>query len=249
MRRLTRLTTSGHAWTKPGLRCAGTDRGDGAALAADVTWYQFELTHASRVSINVSTPLGDPPFASVLSLFNNDPQDFGDPFDLDGHRLLAQVGASLLDGAAALDQNLGPGDYYVAISGAGNLDFSPVVAGSGYDGATGNYELSLTATDLGLSGDGPTVVAADPADGAVVPSSPLGVRLEMSGPLDPNTIVAGETVQLFFSPAGGAGGGAGIPIAIASINFSTAANELQIFPAAPLAPGDYTVSLAGDSET
>ncbi len=95
-----------------------------------------------------------------------------------------------------MTQDLGPGDYFVAISGAGNLDFSPVIAGSGYDGATGNYELTIRATDLGLSGDGPTVLSSDPADGSVLDSSPLAIRLEMSDPLDPNTIIPGQTVQL-----------------------------------------------------
>ena len=122
-----------------------------------------------------------------------------------------------------------------------------MIAGSGYDGATGFYEMRISATDLGLSGDGPTVVASNPAPGAVLDSSPLAIRLEMSEPLDPNTIVAGETVQLSFSPAGAAGSSAGIPLALASVNFSSSADELQLFPLAPLAPGDYTVRLAGDS--
>jgi len=218
--------------------------GNGPAGAADVTWYQFELTNSDRVDFQVSTPAGNPPFASVLSLSNNDPQDYGDPYDVTGHRLLAQVPANPSSGAAAYSRDLGPGDYFVAVSGAGNLDFSPVIAGSGFDGATGNYELSVTATDLGRSGAGPTVVSSDPAAGAVLDSSPLAIRLEMSGPLDPNTILAGQTVQLFFiSPAGGVG----TPVALASVNFSATANELQLFPAAPLAPGNYFVSLAGDS--
>ena len=97
----------------------------------------------------------------------------------------------------------------MAISGAGNLDFSPVIAGSGYDGATGSYELTIRATDLGLSGDGPTVLSSDPAAGAVLDSSPLAIRLEMSGPLDPNTILPGQTVQLFSEPDGTLGDGAG----------------------------------------
>ncbi len=225
--------------------------GDGPAGAADVTWYEFELTNASRVDLSISTPAENPPFASVLSLFNDDPQDFADPYDLDGYRLLAQVQANPSSGAGSLSQNLAPGDYFVAVSGAGNLDFSPVIADSGYDGETGNYALAIRATDLGLSGDGPTVVASDPTPGAILDSSPLAIRLEMSGPLDPNTLVAGQTIQLFFSPAGATDGSAGNPVAVAlaSVNFSTAANELQVFPLAPLAPGDYTVSLAGNSGT
>jgi methionine-rich copper-binding protein CopC len=223
--------------------------GNGPAGAADVTWYEFELTDASRVRFNVSTPAGNPPFASVLSLYNNDPDDFGDPYDLDGHRVLAQVEASPSTGSVALVENLSPGDYFVAISGAGNLYFSPVIAGSGYDGATGHYELMVSAIDLGLSGDGPTIVSSDPAPGAVLDSSPLAIRFEMSGPLDPNTIIAGQTVQLLLDPSGTTGEGAGTPIALASVNFSATANELQLFPVAPLAPGHYTVMLAGDSST
>jgi len=34
---------------------------------------------------------------------------------------------------------------------------------------------------------------------------------------------------------------------LASVNFSPTANELQLFPVAPLAPGNYSVNLAGDS--
>ncbi len=219
--------------------------GNGPAGAADVTWYEFELTNSARVDFNVSTPAGNRSFASVLSLYNNDPQDYGDPYDLNGHRLLSQTQANPSSGAAACSQDLGPGDYFVAISGAGNCDFSPVIADSGLDGATGNYELSITATDLGLSGDGPTVLSSDPAACAVVASSPLAIRLDLSGPLDANTILAGQNVQLFFSPAGTPGGGAGTSVALASVNFSPTANELQLFPVAPLAPGNYTVSLTG----
>jgi len=223
--------------------------GNGPAGAADVTLYEFNLVNPARVDLDISMPAGDPPFASVLSLYNNDPQDWGDPYDLDGHRLMAQVQASPTDGAASYAQELGPGDYFVAISGAGNLDFSPVIAGSGYDGATGSYELTISATDLGLSGSGPTVLSSDLAAGALLSSSPLAIRLEMSGPLDPNTILPGQTVQLLAEPDGTLGDGSGIPVALASVNFSTTADELQLFPLAPLEPGNYVVQLTGDSST
>ena len=81
--------------------------GNGPAGAADVTWYHFKLADPSRVDLEVSTPAGDPPFASVLSLYNNDPEDFGDPYDLDGHRLLAQVQANPTDGAAVTPRTSG----------------------------------------------------------------------------------------------------------------------------------------------
>ncbi len=77
--------------------------GNGPDGAADVTWFHFHLNDASQVDLEVTTPAGDPPFASVLSLYNNDPQDFSDPYDLDGHRLLAQVEANPSDGDRRCD--------------------------------------------------------------------------------------------------------------------------------------------------
>ena len=223
--------------------------GNGPDGAADVTWYHFHLDDATRVNLEVTTPAGNPPFASVLSLYNSDPQDYADLYYLDGYRLLSQVRADPSVGIADVTQNLGPGDYDVAVSGAGNLDFSPVIAGSGFDGATGNYELTILPTDLGLSGDGPTVLSSSPSDGTVHDTSPLAIRLELSGPLDPNTIVAGQTVQLLENTDGRLGDGSGTPIALASVNFSATADELQLFPTAPLEPGNYVVQLSGDSST
>ena len=221
--------------------------GNGPCGAADVTWYEFELANAARVDLNISPAASGSPFVSVLSVYNNDPQDYGDPYGLNGHRLIGQTEANFSNGEASFSQNLGPGDYFVAVSGGGNINFSPVVAGSGYPGATGSYELSLKATDLGLSGAGPTVLSSDPASGAKLAASPLVIRLEMSDPLDPNSVVAGQTVTLSYLPPGATNGSTPIPIALASVNYSSTANELQLFPATALAPGTYTVNLSGDS--
>jgi methionine-rich copper-binding protein CopC len=221
--------------------------GNGPSGAADVAWYHFSLADSARVELVLGIPSGDTPFASVLSLYNSDPQDYSDPYDLDGHRVLAQVEANPSDGAADFAQDLGPGDYFVAISGALNLDFSPVIAGSGFDGATGSYELTIRATDLGLSGAGPTVLSSDPAAAQVVDSSPLAIRLELSGPLDTSTILPGQTVQLLSGTTGMLSDRAGSQVALASVNFSSAADELQLFPLAPLSPGNYAVRLAGNS--
>ncbi|MHB1559673.1 MAG: DVUA0089 family protein, partial [Isosphaeraceae bacterium] len=228
--------------------------GGGPQGAADVAWYHFQLGQASQVDLTVRTPTGDAPFASVLSLFNSDPNDvwnpygspnaYGDPYDPTGHRLIDQVQANPGTGTAQLVQNLSPGDYYVAISGAGNLDFSPVVAGSGFDGATGSYVLSASATSLGLSNSGPTMIASDPAAGSVLNSSPLAIRVAMSAALDPNTLNLGQDVQLLSLPAGG---GPASAVTLAGINFSAAADELQLYPQAPLAPGTYEVLLLGNA--
>ena len=144
---------------------------------------------------------------------------------------------------ATYHQDLGPGDYYVAVSGGGNTEFSPVIAGSGFQGTMGVYELAVGATDLGLAGDGPTVLWSDPAAGTVLDSSPLAIRVGLSGPLDPGTVVPGQTVQLFAV----GDGGAEAPVALAWANVSAADDELQLFPLAPLGPGQYVVQLSGDS--
>ena len=72
----------------------------------------------------------------------------------------------------------------------------------------------------------------------------------MSGPLDPNTIMPGQTVQLFSGTRRWSTTGAANPVVLlASVNFSSTADKLQLFPLAPLAPGNYTIWLAGDAST
>ena len=53
--------------------------------------------------------------------------------------------------------------------------------------------LGLTASD------GPVLLSADPASGAVVSGSPLVLRLQFSRALDNGTFVAGSTVRLTYS--------------------------------------------------
>src|SRR5205807_1774711 len=63
--------------------------GDGAAGPADVDWYRFsvqETAHVHLVAVNGSSSA----FAPVVSLYNDDPFDFSDPFDPLSHRLLVQ---------------------------------------------------------------------------------------------------------------------------------------------------------------
>ena len=81
----------------------------------------------------------------MLTLYNPDPTD------LLGHRLVAQDdGANEAGRNAVLDLTL-PGQvggttYYVAVSGAGNQYFTPLIADSGFPGSTGVYGLQITAT-------------------------------------------------------------------------------------------------------
>ncbi len=224
--------------------------GQGAAGAAEVDWYRFSLTSPADVHLATLDQRVEHALRSALSLYNSDLPDAADPYDPLQHRLLAQDDGAAHGGDARIDRLLGPGTYAVAVSGSGNRSFHPYVSGSGYAGSTGPYGLQITATDAGLTaGDGPAVLTTDPAPGSVLARSPFVIRVDLSGPLDPSTFhlaAPGQTIELRSSAAGdfSAGNYTDIPITAA---FSAAADELQITPAAPLAPGIYQLFLAGDS--
>lgn len=221
--------------------------GKGPASAADVEWYSFTLDQPAKITAELGRLDQSSSFQGVLSLFNNDPFDFGDPFDADGHRLMEQNVAPSDGGVAKLDRLLGPGTYELAVSGSGNLDFHPLLADSGLPGSTGDFNLQISTSDAGVwSGTGPAVLTTDPASNVSLSSSPLAIRLNLSGPLDPSTLIAGQTVQLISSPTGNFAQD-GQQVALASINFSSSINELQLFPASPLAPDHYEVLLQGQS--
>jgi methionine-rich copper-binding protein CopC len=238
----------GDLTTSPRAEVVGTITNN--AGGGGVDWYSFQLDRAADVVI--STPKAQPasPPVTTISLYNSDPNDFNDPYDPLGYRLLAQSDSATASGTAQIDRKLAPGTYYVAVSGSGNDYFFPFLADSGYAGATGNYGLLITATDLGLTAtDGPAVLAADPQAGANLLSSPFMIRVDLSKPLDPNTVSAGGTVRLLTNPSGSFGNGNDQPVSLASVNLNTAGNELLIAPAAPLPPGYYEVVLAGNSST
>jgi hypothetical protein len=222
--------------------------GTGPAGAADVAWYRFTLAGPASVTLATRDKVAGSPFVGVLSLYNSDPQDFADPNDPVGYRLLARQDGLEQGGDATLTRDLSPGTYYVAVSGTGNPFFHPLVAGSGYPAAsTGEYGLQLTATGLQLgTTPGPVVLTSDPAPGAALDRSPFVLRLNVSAPLDPNTLVPGQTVQLTYNPTGGFGDGNDQDVPLAGVNFSAAADELQLTPVAPLASGYYRLFLAGD---
>jgi hypothetical protein len=221
--------------------------GEGEAGTADVVWYRFVLDRPGRVTSRLEGSQPGSSFRGVLSLFK-DESDFVDITNPLGLRRLASDVADEGDGVAAIDRVVGPGTYDLAVSGAGNEFFSPIVADSGLPGSTGEFDLSLNVIDAGGGpSDGPSVLNSDPAPDAVLNASPFVIRVELSRPLDPSTIDPGRTVQLDFSPDGTFGGG-GQAIPLASVNVSTSAAELWLTPASPLAPGYYRVVLVGNGD-
>jgi hypothetical protein len=242
----------------PAMSVQGTGNlGHGPAGAADVAWFRFELSAAARVNLTATDPPGSG-LISVLSLYNTDPWDFN-PNSLNppvttplGHRLLAQ------SQGPTLQADLAPGTYYVAVSGAGNRGFYPLLADSGTPGSTGNYALRVSATDLAFSGDGPMILGGDPAPGGSIDHAPLVLRVDLSAAVNidtvhlnqaPNTIAIDPndpaatlipTVWLTNNQTG-----ALVPLAAGDVGAS--ANELRLETAAPLLPGTYTLTLLGDS--
>jgi hypothetical protein len=240
----------GDLTTDPQARVAGTILND-ATGAGEVNWFSFTLDGPARVTLDLQPRGGASAhaLAGVLSLYDNDPLDFQDLYDPTGYRLLVQAaGGGTSD--ATISRELSPGTYFVAVSGAGDLYFHPLLAGSGLPGATGDYTLKLSGSPINVAPtDGPTVLTSEPAPGAVLDTSPFVIRLDMSAPLDPATVIAGQTVSLTYNPDGTFGDGNDQEVPLAWTNVGVGGTELQLAPTAPLAPGAYKVVIAGDSST
>jgi hypothetical protein len=123
----------------------------------DVDWFHFSLPSPTTVTIHPFSQQNG--LNSVLSLYNTDfansptnpanpDSPFSPPFDPLGHALVAQANVLNTPGAANIQWNLTAGDYYFAVSGAGDNFFHPYIAASGYAGSTGNYRLQISAANL-----------------------------------------------------------------------------------------------------
>jgi hypothetical protein len=227
--------------------------GNGPAGAADVDWYHFHLGVASDVILTTRNQAEGRSLVSVLSLYNStEPYDpinlLGDFYDPMGYRLLAQRGGTPGAPDPTIERQLGPGDYYVAVSGAGNRYFHPFLAGCGYPGRTGDFALLVTANDLGLSQLPPEILAVDPAPVVSVPGqmptyseSPLEIRLDLSNDLDPSFDVT--QIQLLYNSTDPTFGAGTTPVSL-NYNYSPLARELQLVPGAPFQPGNWAPGIA-----
>ncbi len=198
--------------------------GSGAAGAADVDWYKFTLTRAATVRLTTLDRQGGSALVSVLGLYGRNPTD---PTNLTYQfRLIAQDDGAARGGDAVVEYNLAPDTYWVAVSGSGNRYFHPHVAGSGLEGSTGNYGLLITTADLDAP---PTILATDPADGAVLAQSPLAIRARLSTALS-----AGETITLRDANDD--------PVSVTT-NYNASIKEVRLILRRALAEGTYRISL------
>lgn len=230
--------------------------GNGAYGASDVDWYSFTVgPNPVSVTLTLSARNGSG-FSGVLGLYNHDPDALlpsdpldptsapNDPFDPLGYRQLTQA-VGTAGGDTTLTWQLAPGTYYVAVSGAGNRYFHPFLADSGLAGLTGDYELSVVATDL--QGTGPQILEVDPGPAMPVASgqvtelqhSPFVFRVDFSAPIDAASINSWD-VELQYSLDGTFTDDGGTAFIMASTaHYSPTANELQVTPWSPLGAVPY----------
>ncbi len=119
-----------------------TTIGTGFHGSRDVDIYRFTAAAGTVLTAQTSYPLGGVPMDTML-------------------RLIDAVGNTLLvsdDSVGSLYSQINvvvpaTGTYYLAVSGAPNAFYSPLIGGSGLSGDTGSYriDLSVTSADIGDS--------------------------------------------------------------------------------------------------
>ncbi len=240
--------------------------------AGGVNWFTFTLNQVSQVQLATFNVAGASNLDSVISLYDTEAQDYTNPpinynydaapYDPLQHRLMVQIDS---ESSGSIDRQLAAGTYYVAVSGHGDRFFNPFLADSGYAGSTGAYGLLVTASPLSIAPtDGPVVLAVDSglSNGpglfpgtSIVYSSPLAIYVDLSSPIDPSSVSLqqslddGSSVQLTYNPTGQFGNGNDSAVLLNGFHYALDAMELQLQPAAPLEPGFYQLTLAGNSST
>ena len=206
--------------------------GNGAMAASDVDWYSFKLETAATVRLAITSPDGQT--RPVLGIYQS--------------RMLAQNGGSGPTGM--ITRNLAPGTYYVAVSGAGNLDFNPHLAGSGYPGLTGDYVLGVEADPIVRPvSSGPVVINLDSRIPGVSNASPSTLKLQTNAALDESSLVAGTNILLTFNPTGDFGNANDEPVTLVSAAYDASNFELCLTPENPLGKGFYSLRILGDTTT
>ena len=133
---------------------------------------------------------------------------------------------------------LNPGVYYIGVSGAGNLAGQP----GGYDPVTGTIG---SAGQAQAGGAYDLQVVADPADSLTqvtgfslqradtLNSTPTGLTLTFSGPIDPNSLMSNSPVLVYDAS------GKAWPTTLSSYEGSQC--QVSFVFDQPLPPGQYTV--------
>jgi hypothetical protein len=188
--------------------------GNTTFAGADIDWFAVNIAQAEKVTLTLNG-------SGVVSLYDNDSAVV--PL---GDAPILQFSASGPATAQAI--NLLPGVYEVAVSGAGNRYFSPVLAGSGTDGAEGPYILTVAGANPDFDPTAPmAVVRTDiPAGGYV--GSPPALNVFLTGPTD----LTQDYVTILDANQDDLG---------PTVSWNSTTNDLVFAPPAPLAGGHYQI--------
>jgi hypothetical protein len=144
--------------------------GNNGAAGADVDWFGFDVGQTEKVTLTLNG-------SGVVSLYDNDAAVA--PL---GHQLILQFPAAGPATAHSID--LLPGSYEVAVSGAGNRYFSPILANSGSAGLPGAYVLTLAGAQPDFDTTVPLPIVRTDIPAAGFSGSPLKINVYLSQPID-----------------------------------------------------------------
>ena len=113
--------------------------GTGSGMSNDVDWFHFSINADAPVHIQSLPAAG----GSVVLTLYGDALSSLDPQVPLGHQLLSRSEGTA---AAQITTWLHPGNYFVAVTGAGNRFFHPYLAGSGLAGTATDYGMSISAS-------------------------------------------------------------------------------------------------------
>lgn len=119
----------------------GIDGGTVPVGDTDVDIIRFEVLAPGTVTLEVASNSNAPQdFDSILRLFDQNGTQLAFSDD-DGVGLFSEI-----------ETFLNPGIYYAGVSGFGNANYNPNIAGSGVSGATGNFELRFSLNNADPNG-------------------------------------------------------------------------------------------------
>lgn len=191
--------------------------GDGPFGARDVDMFQFQAASQSRFEARTSLPPGGVSMDTIIRLFNANGQELTFNDDCEGS-FYSCIGFTF---ATA-------GNYYVGISGYSNFDYNPNQGGSGSEGSTGDFRLTL---NLVSPPPGPIIEALTPARSAGPLSS---VRVRFDRAINPASFTTAD-VNGFSGPIG--------DIAVQGITPVAGNREFDITFAQQVITGFYTIDL------
>ncbi len=231
----------------------------------EVDMYHFQITGSDQYALTAEVSAGriGSPLNPGLSLFEYVPSDHQHPYhflagnDDTLNTTPATDGIPVLLDDSALFVTLTAGDYYLAVSSAGNVPlgiqgltpgngtiFDPATSHSGQGGfSTGDYVLGVYVQPRSAP---PRVVSTTPAEDQVLTTPPTQLVVQFNEPVNLNQLVyqTGQQTSQYNVNAVEVIGPGG-PYYPRLDSFDTATNQATFRMLDGLAPGNYELHLSG----